>query len=73
MSFRDINNPESDFTPSYIPKFKNPKQFADAKIKMLKKQFYIRPTTAEIAHLYSLQTEHEINAAVRAILDNHWK
>lgn len=73
MSFRNINDPESDFTPSYIPKFENPKQFADEKIKILRKEFHIRLTAKELAHLRSLQTEVEINAAVRTILNNHWK
>lgn len=70
---RPINSPESEFSPSYIPKFENPNQFIEAKIKMLYKEFKIKPTAEEISHLYELKTEVDINAAVKTIINNHWK
>ena len=73
MKTHDLNDPESKFQPAYIPKFENPEQFTDEKIDMLRKHFRIRLTNDEINHLYSLKTEYEINAAVRTILNNHWK
>ena len=73
MIDRLLNDPESDFQPSYIPKFENPNQFIEAKLKMLRYQFRIRPTDKEINHLYELKTEGDINAAIKTILNNHWK
>lgn len=68
-----LNDPEVESTPSYIPKFETPNQFIEEKIKMLRSQFKITPTDEEINHLYDLKTEYEINAAVKTILNNHWK
>lgn len=73
MSYRNINDPESEFQPTYIPKFENPNQFIEEKIKMLHRHFKIHPTDAEINHLYELKTEGDINAAIKTILNNHWK
>lgn len=70
---RLLNSPESEFSPSYIPKFENPNQFIEEKIKMLRKEFRIRLTNEEINHLYELKTEVDINAAVKTIINNHWK
>lgn len=68
-----LNDPEVESTPSYIPKFENPNQFIEAKIKMLRKEFRIKLTNDEINHLYELKTEVDINAAVKTIINNHWK
>lgn len=70
---RLLNDPESEFSPTYIPKFENPEQFIEAKLKMICYHFKISPTPEEINHLYELKTEYEINAAVKTILNNHWK
>ena len=42
-------------------------------IPMLEKDFKIDLTRDEIIHIYSLKTEHDINAAVKAILNDRWK
>ena len=70
---RLLNDPESEFSPTYIPKFENPYQFIEEKLRMLRHHFKIDPTNEEIDHLYELKTEYEINAAVKTILNNHWK
>ena len=68
-----INSLEGEFSPAYIPKFETPEQFVAEKIEMLGKEFKIILTDDEIEHLSSLKTEIDINAAVRTILNNHWK
>lgn len=73
MSCPVLNDPESEFSPTYIPKFENPEQFIEAKLEMLRGHLKITPTIEEINHLYELKTEYEINAAVKTILNNHWK
>ena len=70
---RILNDPESEFRPSYIPNFENPEQFIEAKLDMLFHHLKIIPTSDEINHLYELKTEYEIIAAVKTILNNHWK
>jgi hypothetical protein len=68
-----INSPEADFSPAYIPKFETPEQFIEEKLAMLGEDFKLTLTDEEINHLSSLKTEVDINAAVRTILNNHWK
>lgn len=58
---------------SHAPQFKNAEQFIQAKLKMLVKDFRIKPTETEIKHLYELATESEINRAVRQIINDHWR
>ena len=58
---------------NHAPSFKNAKQYAKAKLKMLVNDFCIHPTETEIEHLYELSTESEINRAVRQIINNHWR
>ena len=73
MSQYILNDPDSEFRPTYIPKFENPEQFVNAKLEMLRNHLKIEPTIEEIVHLYELKTEYEIIAAVKTILNNHWK
>jgi hypothetical protein len=64
---------EQAYKLSNAPQFKNAKQYTQAKLIMLKNDFYINPTETEITHLYELATENEINCAVRQIINDHWK
>lgn len=57
----------------YMPEFTTAREYADAKIKILKEQFYIQLTKEEVLHLRSLKTENEINAAARSIINKHWE
>lgn len=59
--------------PGYIPKFKDPETFIADKIKMLADDFYIYATEDEIKQLRQYTTEADINAAVRTIINNHWR
>jgi hypothetical protein len=57
----------------WFAEFITPRQYADVKIKMLQKDMYIKPSEEEIAHLYSLETQHDIDRAVASIVDRHWE
>lgn len=52
--------------------FKNPKQYVDLKLKMLRRDMCIEPTPEEIGHLYSLKTRGDIDRAVHSVIDRHW-
>ena len=57
----------------YIPKFKNPKEFADKKIMMLREHFCINLSAEDEAFIRKRNTEHEINAAFKMMLNKYWK
>lgn len=59
------------FRPSYVPEFTTPDKFIEAKVAMLRDDFYIDLTYEDIAHLRSFKTEGEINAAVKTIINKH--
>ena len=59
---------------SHCPVFRNPKQYADAKLKILTdhRGFGITPTQEEIDHLYELKTQISIDNAILSIINHHW-
>ena len=57
---------------SHSPIFKTPEQYLKAKLKILKRDFYIEPTETEIEHLNTLKTQIEIDNAVLSIIAHHW-
>ena len=52
--------------------YKNPEQYVRHKLKMLRKEMFIRPTDKEVVHLKSLTTRTAIDNAVHSIIDRHW-
>ena len=52
--------------------FKSPEQYVKGKLKMLRKEMYIQPTDAEVAHLNELKTMGDIDRAVHSIIERHW-
>lgn len=52
--------------------FKNPKQYVDFKLDMLRIDMCIHPTSEEVAHLNTLKTETAIDNAVHSIIARHW-
>ena len=52
--------------------FQSTEQYVLVKLKMLYNEMFIVPTEEEIAHLYSLKTEGDINRAVASIIDRAW-
>ena len=72
-SINDIETEQlsEGFVVSYIPKFKNPDDYVDAKIDLLN-QLCIYPTEDEIAYMRQFKTEISINNAYRAIINKYW-
>lgn len=56
----------------HCPVFKNPRQYAEAKLNILRNDFYIRPTREEELHLLTLQTQISIDNACLSIINHHW-
>ena len=69
---KDVHE-DGTFQPSYIPQFTTAREFVDAKIEMLRVHMYIDLDQEDINHLYSLTKEYEINAAVKTIINKHWR
>lgn len=63
----------TDFNPSYVPEFTTPEKYVEAKVKMLREHMCIDLTDDDIAYLSEYRTEGEINAAVKGIINKHWK
>lgn len=57
---------------THCPVFKTPEQYVKAKLKILDRDFYIKPTEEEIAHLNTLKTQIAIDNAVLSIINHHW-
>lgn len=64
---------DTAFAPSYIPEFTTPEKFIEAKVKMLREHFQINVTNDDIVYLQQYKKEGEINAAVKGIINKHWK
>lgn len=56
----------------YIPKFKSPKEFAKAKVKMLREEFCVNLSAEDEAYILGLKTEAEINSAFKKMLNKYW-
>lgn len=57
---------------SHSPNFSTPEKYVKAKLKILRRDFYIEPTEEEIKHLNELKTQISIDNAILAIINNHW-
>lgn len=55
-----------------VTRFMSPKQYVKAKLKMLRNEMYIEPSGSEVAHLFELKSEIEIDQAVHSIIDRRW-
>lgn len=64
---------DTSFSPTYVPEFTTPEEFIAAKVEMLRTHMEIDVTQEDIAHLREYQTEGEINAAVKSIINKYWK
>lgn len=58
---------------SHCPVFKNPRQYAEAKLEILtdNRGFNIQPTRDEVLHLYTLKTQISIDNAILSIINRH--
>ena len=59
----------SGCTPTHSPKFKNPKQYLEAKLELFSDQFCITPTAEQIVHMQGLKTQDAIDNAFISIMD----
>ena len=57
---------------SHTPIFKTPEQYVRDKLRILRRDFYIEATEAEIAHLKTLTTQVSIDNAVLSIMTRRW-
>ena len=55
----------------HVPVFTTPEKYIKAKLKILERDFLIRPTVKELEHVMSLETEYEIDTAIRKIIIDH--
>ena len=60
-------------TRDWYEDFRNPKQYIKFKLKMLRTDMEIKPTKEEVAHLYSLKTQGDIDRAVHDIIKRAWE
>lgn len=54
------------------PRFKDKNEYVRKKITILMDQFLVKPTHKELDHLYSLDTESEIDKACIGIIKRYW-
>ena len=72
---RPVDGIDTDgtFLPKYVPRFVNPEQFIDAKVKILREHFKMQITEEDIEYLRGFKTEVGINAAVRVLINKYWE
>lgn len=63
---------DDDYINSHSPKFTTPEKYVKDKLKILKRDFCIQPTEAEIAHLNTLKTQISIDNAITSIINHSW-
>lgn len=56
----------------HCPAFKNPRQYAEAKMKILREEFCLNLTREEELHLLTLPTQISIDNAFLSIINHHW-
>ena len=62
----------NEYINGHSPKWTTPQKYAEAKIKILQRDFRIALTEKEILHLKTLKTEIAIDNAVLSIINHHW-
>ena len=60
------------YITSHSPIFKTPEQYVKAKLRILKRDFYIEATQEEITHLKTLTTQTSIDNAILSIINRRW-
>lgn len=63
---------EDGFAPSYIPSFTTPEKYIEARVNILE-QLGIYLTEEDIQHLPQFKTEYAIDAAIKTVINRHWK
>lgn len=60
------------YITSHSPVFKNPVQYIEQKLKILKRDFRITATKTELEHLNTLTTQIQIDNAILTIIARNW-
>ena len=63
---------QEEYITGHSPQWKTPEKYVEAKVKILQRDFYIKPTKEELEHLHTLKTQIAIDNAVLTIINNHW-
>lgn len=61
-----------EYITSHSPQFKTPKKYVEAKLKILSRDFRIKATEEEIAHLNTLTTQIAIDNAILSMINRRW-
>ena len=61
-----------EYITGHSPQWKTPEKYVEAKLKILRRDFKIKPTESEIAHLNTLKTQVAIDNACLSIINHHW-
>lgn len=57
---------------NYMPVFKNPMKYADAKIDILRHEFCLPLTGEDEEYVRSFKTEYSIDSACKALINKYW-
>lgn len=60
------------YITSHSPQWTTPEKYIKAKLKILKRDFWIEPTEKELEHLKTLTTQVSIDNAILSIIAHHW-
>ena len=63
---------DDDYINSHSPKFTTPEKYVKDKLKILSRDFCIRPTETDLEHLKTLKTQTSIDNAIKSIIDHSW-
>jgi hypothetical protein len=63
---------DDPYINSHSPKFTTPEKYVNVKMKILRRDFCIEPTTDEVIHLKKLTTQIAIDNAILGIINNRW-
>lgn len=63
---------EDGFAPNFIPKFTTPEKYIADRVAILN-QLGIHPTEEDLEYLHRFSTEYSIDAAIKTVINKHWK
>ena len=63
---------QDEYIVSHSPQWTTPEKYLEAKLKILRRDFYIEPTVDEIIHLKKLTTQIQIDNAILSIINRRW-
>ena len=60
------------YITSHSPVFTTAPKYIEQKLRILKRDFCIKPTEAELEHINTLTTQTQIDNAILTIIAHHW-